>query len=189
VALLHARGIFEDGLPFDIPGCDSLPPSRNVAGVFPPTADHLTVSLAVPRWLPDGQNCDLQSAPGTNARYTGVVEMLHDENTGRDEKPVQLGHKNIRLILEFEPQEEVLTLPLARLMRDGSGHFVFDPAFVPPSIRLSASEHLTGMLQRLVEILEDKSAVVSPGTTAGRWEVSGRHVSPPRLPVLVSACH
>ena len=26
VALVHARGIFEDGLPFDIPGCDSLPP-------------------------------------------------------------------------------------------------------------------------------------------------------------------
>ena len=62
VALVHARGIFEDGLPFDIPGCDSLPQSRNITGLFPPTADHLTVSLAVPRWLPDGQNCDLQSA-------------------------------------------------------------------------------------------------------------------------------
>jgi type VI secretion system protein ImpJ len=181
VALVHARGIFEDGLPFDIPGCDSLPQSRNIAGVFPPTADHLTVSLAIPRWLPDGQNCDLQSAPGTNARYTGVVEMMHDENTGRDEKPVQLGHKNIRLMLEFEPQEEVLTLPLARLMRDGSGHFVFDPTFVPPSVRLSASDHLTGMLQRLVEILEDKSAVVSreQQQSAGKFQagMSARHVS------------
>ena len=143
VALVHARGIFEDGLPFDIPGCDSLPQSRNITGVFPPTADHLTVSLAVPRWLPDGQNCDLQSANDSNTRYTGVVEMMHDENTGRDEKPVQLGHKNIRLILEIEPQEDFLTLPLARLVRDGSGHFAFDPTFVPPSVRLSASEHLT----------------------------------------------
>ena len=90
VALVHARGIFEDGLTFDIPGCDSLPESRNITGVFPPTADQLTVFLAVPRWLPDGQNCNLQSGQGVNTRYTGVIEMMHDENTGRDEKPVGL---------------------------------------------------------------------------------------------------
>jgi len=181
VALVHARGIFEDGLTFDIPGCDSLPESRNIAGVFPPTADHLTVFLAIPRWLPDGQNCNLESAQGVNTRYTGVVELMHDENTGRDAKPVQLGHKNIRLMLEFEPREDLLTLPLARLMRDGSGHFIFDPAFVPPCLRLSASEHLTGMLHRLVQILEDKSAVVSreQQQSAGKFQagMSARHVS------------
>ena len=91
VTLVHARGMFEDGLPFDIPGSDSLPESRNIAAIFPPTADHLTIELAIPRWLPDGQNCKLESGPDANTRYSGVVEMLHDENTGRDEKPVQLG--------------------------------------------------------------------------------------------------
>ncbi|MGA7925762.1 MAG: type VI secretion system baseplate subunit TssK [Candidatus Sulfotelmatobacter sp.] len=181
VALVHARGIFEDGLTFDIPGCDSLPESRNITGVFPPTADQLTVFLAVPRWLPDGQNCNLQSGQGVNTRYTGVVEMMHDENTGRDAKPVQLGHKNIRLMLEFEPREDLMTLPIARLMRDGSGHFIFDPAFVPPCLRLSANEHLTSMLHRLVQILEDKSAVVSreQQQSAGKFQagMSARHVS------------
>jgi type VI secretion system protein ImpJ len=181
VALVHARGIFADGLTFDIPGCDSLPESRNITGVFPPTADQLTVFLAVPRWLPDGQNCNLQSGQGVNTRYTGVVEMMHDENTGRDAKPVQLGHKNIRLMLEFEPQDDLMTLPIARLMRDGSGHFIFDPAFVPPCLRLSANEHLTSMLHRLVQILEDKSAVVSreQQQSAGKFQagMSARHVS------------
>jgi type VI secretion system protein ImpJ len=181
VALVHARGIFEDGLTFDIPGCDSLPESRNITGVFPPTADQLTVFLAVPRWLPDGQNCNLQSGQSVNTRYTGVIEVMHDENTGRDAKPVQLGRKNIRLMLEFEPQDDLMTLPIARLMRDGSGHFIFDPAFVPPSLRLSASEHLTGMLHRLVQILEDKSAVVSreQQQSAGKFQagMSARHVS------------
>jgi len=181
VALVHARGIFEDGLTFDIPGCDSLPESRNITGVFPPTADQLTVFLAVPRWLPDGQNCNLQSGHGVNTRYTGVVEMMHDENTGRDAKPVQLGHKNIRLMLEFEPLDDLMTLPIARLMRDGSGHFIFDPAFVPPCLRLSANEHLTSILHRLVQILEDKSAVVSreQQQSAGKFQagMSARHVS------------
>ncbi len=53
--------------------------------------------------------------------------MLHDENTGRDEKPIHLGRKNIRLVLESDDTETLLTLPLARVARDGSGHFVFDP--------------------------------------------------------------
>jgi type VI secretion system protein ImpJ len=181
VTLVHARGMFDDGLPFDIPGCDAIPEPRNIAGLFPATADHLTVCLAIPRWLPDGQNCKLESGPDAGTRYSGVVEMLHDENTGRDEKPVQLGHKNIRLVLESEADDDLLTLPLARVVRDGAGHFAFDPAFVPPTLRLSASPRLTDMLQRLVEILEDKSASVSQEQqqSAGKFQagMSARHVS------------
>jgi type VI secretion system protein ImpJ len=181
VTLVNACGIFADGLPFDIPECDSPPESRNIADLFPPTADHLTINLAIPRWLPDGQNCKLESGPDPETRYSGVVEMLHDENTGRDEKPVQLGHKNIRLVLESEANDDLLTLPLARIRRDGAGHFVFDPAFVPPNIRLSASERLTEMLQRLVEILEEKSSVVSQDQqqAAGKFQagMSARHVA------------
>jgi type VI secretion system protein ImpJ len=181
VTLVNACGIFEDGLPFAIPECDSPPESRNISELFPPTADHLTVSLAIPRWLPDGQNCKLESGPDPGTRYSGVVEMLHDENTGRDEKPVQLGHKNIRLVLESEANDDLITLPLARIRRDGSGHFVFDPAFVPPTIRLSASQRLTDMLERLVEVLEEKSSVVSqdPQQAAGKFQagMSARHVA------------
>jgi type VI secretion system protein ImpJ len=84
-------------------------------------------------------------------------------------------------MLEFEPQDDLMTLPIARLMRDGSGHFIFDPAFVPPCLRLSANEHLTSMLHRLVQILEDKSAVVSreQQQSAGKFQagMSARHVS------------
>ena len=50
----------------------------------------------------------------------------------RDERPVRLGRKNIRLLLDTEAADDVVTLPLARIMRDGSGHFVFDPNFIPP---------------------------------------------------------
>ena len=29
-SLVHARGIFPDGLPFQMPECDALPPARNI---------------------------------------------------------------------------------------------------------------------------------------------------------------
>lgn len=161
VALLHARGMFEDGLTFDMPECDPLPEPRTITELFPPTADQLTVCLAVPKWFPDGQNCSVEENGNATMRYRGAVQMLHDENTGRDEKPVRLGRKNIRLLLETEDKEDVLTLPVTRVMRDGGGHFAFDPDFIVPCVRLSASERLMKMLTRLVEILEEKSAVIS----------------------------
>jgi type VI secretion system protein ImpJ len=161
LALSHARGIFEDGLVFDMPECDGLPQPRSFADLFSPVADHLNICLAIPRWAPDGKNCELETIPSTASRYACQVETLHDENTGRDEKQVPLGRKNIRLILEAEATDSLLTLPVARVVRDGAGHFISDPAFIPPCLQVSASGRLMSLLNRLVEILEEKSAVVS----------------------------
>jgi type VI secretion system protein ImpJ len=54
-----------------------------------------------------------------------------------------------------------VALPVARVMRDGSGHFVFDPAFIPPCTQIGASERLMQILRRLIGILEEKSAAMS----------------------------
>jgi len=59
VALLQARGIFEDGLAFDMPDSDPLPAAYSIVEEFPPTASHLVLSLSVPRWVSDGRNCSL----------------------------------------------------------------------------------------------------------------------------------
>ncbi len=164
VSLVHARGIFPDGLPFHMPESDPLPIPRNIADLFPPTRERLTVLLAVAPRKPEGSNCALSEAEGpNNLRYTAEVHSLHDENTGADEKPVRLGRKNIRLLLDTENSDEVLTLPLARVMRDGSGHFVYDASFIPPCVQISASENLMMMARRLIEILEEKSATLSRG--------------------------
>lgn len=168
VALLHARGLFSDGLPFDMPECDPLPQPLNIADSFPPTTESLTICLAVPRLTTDGPNCSLEpQLEEVKTRFIGSNETLADENTGRDEKPVYLGRKNIRLILATETGEDWLTLPLARIVRDTTGHFVFDDAFIPPCVKLSASEHLTTVLRRLVEMLEEKSSNASQASNRG----------------------
>jgi type VI secretion system protein ImpJ len=159
VSLIHARGLFPDGLPFHMPECDAVPPARNIAELFPPTRESLQVMLAIPERRQNGLNCvPAEAANGTETRFLAENALLHDETTGIDEKPVRLGRKNIRLVLETEPIDGMVTLPIARVKRDGSGHFVFDPAFVPPCIQITASERLMSMLHRLVEILEEKSS-------------------------------
>jgi len=120
------------------------------------------------------------AAKGAAARYLAETRLLHDETTGRDEKPVRLGRKNIRVLLDTEPAEELLTLPIARVMRDGSGHFVFDPSFIAPCVEISASDTLMALLRRLIEILEEKSATFSRRKNDGKrsWaEFSTREVA------------
>ncbi|MGH7248505.1 MAG: type VI secretion system baseplate subunit TssK, partial [Pseudomonadota bacterium] len=162
VNLIHARGVFPDGLPFNMPESDPLPSPRNIADLFPPNRDTLAVLLSIPQHKPDGLNCAAEdSGDGLAVRYFAEERLLHDETTGRDEKPVQLARKNIRLLLETEPSSDLLTLPIARVTRDGSGQFVFDPAFIPPCVRIDASERLMILLQRLIEILDEKSSMFS----------------------------
>ena len=160
VALVHAVGVFPDGLPFDMPECDPLPVPRNIRDSFSPVAEELTICLAIPRQVAGGPNCTLAPNGRVATRYSGSSTTLADDNSGQDEKPITLGRKNIALVLASEQRDDLLMLPIARVLRDGAGHFVYDTNFVPPCLKLSASPTLLRLAQRLVEILEDKSAAV-----------------------------
>jgi len=167
VVLHQAGGIFEDGLPFDMPESDPLPETRTIGALFPATADRLNLFLAIPSHVPDGANCTFNGdLPGANTRFTRSEDKFPDDNTGRDERTVALGRKNVRILLENEVSEHAVRLPLARVLRDASG-FKYDEEFVPPSLRITAGERLPRMVSRLIEILEEKSAALMP-TQSGR---------------------
>ena len=158
LTMTSGRGLFEDGLAFDLPGSDAAPPPREFGALFSPVADHLTMHLAVPVNLNEGRNTSLENGASGSVRYQSVEQTLPDENTGRDEKKIKVGRKNLQLLAESELTEHLVSLPLLRIVRDGSGRFESDPSFVPPCLTLSASGSLTAMLRRLVDILDDKSA-------------------------------
>jgi type VI secretion system protein ImpJ len=161
-----------------MPQCDALPAARAIANLIPPTRDSVTVLLAIPDRRPGGRNCTTAADEAASARYVATPRPVHDENTGADERPVTLGRKNLTLLLDTESAEGLATLPIARVMRDGSGHFIFDPTFVPPCLQISASESLMLMLRRLIEILEEKSASMAraPGG-ASFAEFSSREIA------------
>lgn len=167
LSLVHARGIFPDGLAFNMPECDEPPAARPIADVFPPVRDYMNVALAVPERKLDGLNCAVEPGEGDQARYVAETRVLHDETTGRDEKPVSIGRKNIRFVLDVEPADGLVTLPIARVRRDGAGRFVFDEAFIPPCVTIRASERLMMILGRLIDILEEKSATLGAAKRSG----------------------
>jgi type VI secretion system protein ImpJ len=172
--LTHARGVFEDGLPFDMPACDPLPEPRAVETLFPPTSNSLLVYLAVPEHKERGGNCTLAQDKGPNGtRFMAEERQVADEVTGGDEKPIRFGRKNICFMVEGERKEGWHTLPIARVLRDGANHFSFDTRQIPPVLKFSASPALMSMTDRLIDILSQKNANFTGATRGFDKQASG----------------
>jgi type VI secretion system protein ImpJ len=103
-------------------------------------------------------------APGggsRDVRYAAEVVLRRDENTGLQEKPVQVARKNFRLLLEGESLEGQSALPVARLRKLPSGGVEIDAGHVPPLLDFGANEALGTIARRLVELLTARSSSLS----------------------------
>ncbi len=161
-ALSAASGIFPDGLLFDMPGSDPLPPPKVLESLWEPDMQALDIFLAVPEYRPGGHNVSApQSARDT--RYRVEVISRRDENTGLSEKPIQVAQKNVRLLAQSEVAEGSSALRVARVQRAPSGEFSLDPRFIPPLLDIAASAHLLTINRQLIEILSAKSSTLSGG--------------------------
>jgi len=155
VSMTHGRGILPDGTPFSFPDGDDGPPSIDIRSIFSPTEHEQRVFLGLPPFRPGAANC---SQEGTSEqRFLAVSQTLPDETTGLDEKPVMVGRKNFRLLLESEDPQDLVALPVARVKRDSAGRFVYDSTFVGPCLQIGASHRLMDLLGQLIQTLERKA--------------------------------
>ena len=178
ISLVHARGVLPDGLPFDIPASDAAPEPLDVRELFSPTQESHLVLLAIPSYHPDRPNFAVNGeANGSGARYRAASAPMLDDTTGRDERPVDIGRKNFRLTLDTEATEDVVVLPIARVQRDGAGHFMYDPDYIAPSIQVGASDRLMQLVQRLIEILDAKSASMGRGRRGSAEEFAREEIA------------
>ncbi len=168
VAIVHARGIMPDGTAFHMPESDPLPAPRDVTSVISPASNILTVFLALPSRVQNGINTLLEGATANGHRYIAENHSVHDDTTGQDEKQVRIGRKNLRLMFETEisPEQNLVTLPIARVMRSGSGKFIFDPSFIPPTLQIGASHRLMSLLGPMIELMEEKVSALTRAAQA-----------------------
>lgn len=160
VALAEAAGLMPDGLPFDMPGADVPPAPRPLEGLWQPDQDTLDIYVCIAEQRPGGHNVSV-NPDERGTRYLAEAVLRRDENTGQMEKPIQLARKNFRLLVEGETLDGFSALPVARVVREGTGGIGLDPHFVPPLVDTHASEYLLSLLRRQVEILSARSASLS----------------------------
>lgn len=160
VRLSRASGLFPDGLVFDIPGADEAPGPRKLEPHWHQDQTSMTVYLAIPTHRADGRNVS-SDVLDQSVRYSPEIYSTTDENTGTAEKEILVARKNFRLLIEREAREGSAIMPVARIVRDGSGQTAFDPSFVPPVMDIGASPHLVSLTRRLTEALSARAMELS----------------------------
>jgi type VI secretion system protein ImpJ len=156
LAVSRAAGIFPDGLMFDIPDADPPPPSKALAEQFEPGSKSLDVYLTVPDYRQRGLN--VSAGSDGSSRYVVEVTTFRDENTGTNEKPLQIARKNMRLLAENENREGCSVLRIANVERTDAGTFRLNPRFIPPLLKIRCNEYLMGLLRGLIEVMSARSS-------------------------------
>lgn len=155
----QARGIFPDGLFFDAPEADELPPSRTIGDLFSEQKRQVAIYLSVPEHRDNGIN--VGATQDTKTRFLPEFRMVRDENSGASDKPVQIARKNFKLLVEGENQEGSSILQIAVVERTSSGTYKISPAFIPPMIDIHGNDYLRGILRSLVETLSARASALA----------------------------
>jgi type VI secretion system protein ImpJ len=174
--LTRCRAVFPDGLTIDVPDTDPEPTPVNVQEAFEATQERLPVILAVPSERRDGGNVTMQNGVARrDTRFVSETVGVVDENTGSNERQIEVARPNVQVRLGQEPSGAYTTMQVAEVERTASGTFELCADFIPPSLRVAASDRLSTILRELVEKLVSKSS-----TFADRRDniLSQRELSP-----------
>lgn len=160
LALSDGAGIFPDGLLFDLRASDEAPEPKPLEDHWREDRDAIDVYLGVPERRPRGTNVTTDGGDA-NTRYVAEAVSRRDENTGGSERPIQIARKNLRLLTDVESLDGYAVLPVARVERSSTGEYGLASRFVPPVLDVRASDYLTSIARRLVELLSARSATLS----------------------------
>lgn len=154
------RAILPDGAPIEIPARDDRPAPIAV----PPETTDRVVKLAIPARAADELEVGIAAARFRLKQQTA-------RNTTGESQPAQIavGIPTLRLILDGDPEGELVCLPVARIDRvDPAGRVLLDPGFVPPCVRLGGHSRFAAFAREI------------EGMLSGHGDSLARRVDPAR---------
>lgn len=169
VALTRVRAVMPDGTPVEVPShaLDLAPrdvPSRFANG---------RVFLAIAVRAGDAPEIDPDGDGRITPRFLAAPRGLRNSTQrSASEVDLQVAVPNLRLVLEGEPVDDLVLLPVARVKERGTdGAVVLDDDFLPPALDCGAHAgfgrfvgEVAGLLRRRGEAL---AAMVDPARADG----------------------
>ena len=138
-SLVHARGVFPEGSGVSdsrMRRASSM--ARSITDAFPPIKPSALLLLAIPKVV--AFRARIASCRPIFSLVTCVLQRKsgHFSMRAPDRINVRfyLARKNLRLLLDTEPLDGLEVIPIARVVRDGSG-FAVDEQFVPPCLNIT----------------------------------------------------
>jgi type VI secretion system protein ImpJ len=161
-SILKCSGIFPGGTIFAFSETEGRMPSRVLKNALDPSVQTADVYLALPAQQSSSRNlAGGEETAGQPARFLKESVQVVDENTGENEREISVGRKNLQILLGSESLADYEHIQVARVRQESGGSFALDDTYIPPSLHLSCSNALTGIVRRLLEALHSKSAALS----------------------------
>ncbi|NIF25129.1 type VI secretion system baseplate subunit TssK [Pantoea sp. Tr-811] len=144
-----------DGTRIDTDRLDRLPSALELSRLLPEGSQGATVVLALPLEQANGNNCLFEGGRAERpVRYRQVWRDVQDLYTD-DVQSISVLEQALSLRLASDDNAGYVTCPVARLMRDGSGSWALDEAYIPPLLQFDAH---AGLLLQLDNLLTQLSA-------------------------------
>ncbi len=156
--ITNCYAVLPDGLLINVPDTEAVPDMRPVGNHFHPEQEKLGVHLAIPAKKIGEANYQANGAKvNINLRFLQEGALVKDETTGTNEQPLAFAKSNLRIIFDDELRDGFTSIKIAELERTPTGQLKISEEYIPPILKVSASNWLVNMLRQLVEILITKS--------------------------------
>ncbi len=111
--LSECVGVFQDGVPFNLPELDRLPKPIEI----PESIKEAIVYLSLPARLDGTVEVDTDEKPNNLARYhSHEIEVLDHNTSSNDSSPVIVGQLQTRLMLEPQERAGYICIGVARIL-------------------------------------------------------------------------
>jgi len=158
--LNRLRGIMPDGTPFNCgAGEGALPATREVGSHFAANLGSLPVYLALP--LASHVRGNLGVEGTSTGRLKLESESVADFNGGGRHQNLSWGRPDLRILFGSESREGMCTIQIADLLRSQAGAYLPRDTFIPPAMRLGASEFLQVSLRRVSSAMTTRARDVA----------------------------
>jgi type VI secretion system protein ImpJ len=139
---------------------DSIPP-RPFGSLFPANVKSLDVFVALLHESDQMPNVDLDGRAGGSLRYAREQAAVLDSNTGAGEHQVQYARPNFVLLFGDERRDGFDTVRIAQIVRAPTGTPILRESFIPPVLRVSASNYLVSRFRRLLATMTAKQRTLA----------------------------
>lgn len=161
-AVTAASGVFEDGTPFAIPAETDHPPPLEL----PDSARNVIVYLAAP--IRQAGAVEIAAGDGADGRYSVREFEAYDTHSASPQPaPLQIGRLRLRYLLETDERAGYLCLGVARVIEVAADRrATLDENWIPPALVCSATGPLSGFINEIAGILNQRGEALGARLTA-----------------------
>ena len=161
-ALANARGVFEDGTPFSLPGETDQPVPLDL----PETTRNAIVYLVLP--MRQAGSVEIAADAASEGRYDQRGFEAYDTHSGSPQPAeVQIGRLRLRYMLETENRAGYHCIGMARVVEVSADRRVqLDERWIPAALLCSAVTLLAGLLAELTGMLNTRGVALAARLTA-----------------------